>query len=326
MKRFVLCCLILLAALFLAACSRGDRGPVANVAATLAALPTPSAGDPPAAIPEFDHIVFIILENRNYERVIGSDQMPYLNALADRYALLDNYFAVRHPSLPNYIALISGDTHGINRDCTGCFINAASLPDLIEAAGREWKSYQEDMPLPCQLGNVGDYAQRHNPFVYFDPIRTNPLRCAGHVVNLAELWIDLDLTLPDFVFITPNLCNDGHDCPLSTVDAWLEENIARLVEHPKLAENSLIVITFDEAESLNAGTCCGLGVSGGGRVPAILISDRVRPGFVDSTPLTHYSLLKTVELAWGLPALGKTADPQVTAIIAPWIDASGTPK
>jgi hypothetical protein len=132
---------------------------------------------PKALVPDFHHIVIVVFENKEYGTVIGNPQMPYFNELAKTYTLLTQHYAVAHPSLPNYLALIGGDTFGVTFDCTKCIFDATTLPDLIEASGRTWKSYQEDMPSPCYAGaEAGNYAMKHNPFMYFDPIRLDAAR------------------------------------------------------------------------------------------------------------------------------------------------------
>jgi hypothetical protein len=218
--------------------------------------------------------------------------------------------------LPNYLALIGGDTFGIRTNCIDCYVNAPSLPDLIEASGRTWKTYQEAMPQPCYLQYTRRYAPKHNPFIYFDPIRTDTERCQNHVVALGELENDLATgQLPNFVFITPDLCNSGHDCGLDVVDAWLDTWLQRLWAYPALAQEGLIVLTWDEGQSEQG--CCGF-EPGGGRVATVLISPWVKRGFQDDTPYNHYSLLKTIATAWNLPLLGHAADAQTPLIVAPW--------
>src|SRR5215208_3339182 len=133
--------------------------------------PSPTASQTPTQtprplVPSFQYIVIIMFENKEFSSVIGNPQMPSYNQLAQDYTLLTQYYAIRHPSLPNYVALIGGDTFGIDTNCNSCFINASSLPYLIEASGRTWKTYQEDMPEPCFLSSTNLYAQKHNPFVY----------------------------------------------------------------------------------------------------------------------------------------------------------------
>ncbi len=291
--------------------------PVAAAVGTVAAA-LPNTGIGSGKIPVFDHIVLIVFENHGFDSVIGNTQMPTFNALASKYVLLTQYHAVRHPSLPNYIALMSGDTFGITKDCTDCFLPQTNLADRIEASGRTWKTYQEDMPSPCFLGNAEPYFQKHNPFLYFDDIRTNSDRCNRSIVPLTQLDADLAANqLPNFSFIMPNICNSGHDCDGSMSDKWLAPMIAKLQSAPALQKNSLIIVTFDESEGQN-DSCCGLPKSAGGRVATILISPEAKAGFQDATPYSHYSLLKTILGAWSLPDLGNTAMGETQPILEPW--------
>ena len=296
----------MIALLILAACGSGaDQN-------------TPSPATPSSAesrVPKFDHIAMIMLENEDYENIIGNPEMPNFNKLANENTLLTQYYAVRHPSLPNYIALIGGDTFGIKTDCMDCFIDAPSLPDLIEPSGLTWKTYQEDMPSPCFIGNDGDYVQKHNPFIYFDPIRLDKARCEKSVVAFDALQTDMDAgTLPNFIFITPNMCHNSHDCSLSVADEWLAEELNVLIPAlEKDGSNYLVVVMFEE------GANNGLfGDKGGGRVPVILLSPQAKTNFQDDTSYSHYSLLKTISNAWGLSYLGHAADADTNLINAPW--------
>jgi len=293
----------------------------APILPTTTLTPIPSSAPtttPKPPVPNFEHIVIIMFENKEFGTVIGNPLMPNYNRLAREYTLLTQYYAVRHPSLPNYIALIGGDTFGIDRNCHDCFIDAPSLPDLIEASGRTWKTYQEDMPEPCYLGDTDVYVQKHNPFIYFNPIRLDAARCERTIVPLTVLQTDIETaSLPNFIFITPNLCNDAHDCPLDVADAWLTELLGRLV--PALdatGESYLLVMMFEEGQGNHS--CCGLPLEAGGRVPVVFYSPLVKNGFEDPTPYTHYSLLKTISTAWGLPLLGHAADENNVLITAPW--------
>lgn len=269
-------------------------------------------------VPPFEHIAIVIFENEGYENVIGNPEMPVFNRLAQEYTLLTNYFAVQHPSLPNYIALIGGNTFGITSDCTGCFIGATSLPDLIEASGRSWKTYQEDMPGPCYVGSDAPYAQKHNPFVYFDPIRLDTERCQRNVVPFNELASDIAAgTLPNYMFITPNLCNDAHDCGLDVADQWLANLFAQL--DPALeasGEPYLLILDFDERGGRSSSS--NDPNAAGGQVAAVLVSPQVKTGFQDNTFYTHYSILKTISAAWDLEFLGHAGDIGTAMITSPW--------
>ena len=286
-------------------------------AVTLAPSLEPTS-TPEALVPNFDHIVIIIFENKEFGTVIGNARMPIFNKLANDYTLLTQFYAVTHPSLPNYLAIIGGDTFGIDTNCTSCFVNSASLPDLIEASGRTWKTYQEDMPEPCFVGSTADYAQKHNPFIYFDPIRLDAARCERSIVPLTALQMDIAAdALPNFIFITPNACNSAHDCSLDIADQWLANMMTQLV--PALdrdSSNYLIVLTWDEGQGNHS--CCGLPEKAGGRIAVVLVSPRVKNNFQDPTPYTHYSLLKTIANAWGLQYLGHASEENHKSILAPF--------
>jgi acid phosphatase len=256
-------------------------------------------------VPAFSHIFIIVMENKEFDRIIGSADAPYLNSLAARYGLATQYYALTHPSLPNYLALIGGSIFGNPSNCIDCFFNAPNLADQIEASGRTWKSYQESMPRPCTLGDAYPYAQRHNPFVYFDNIRLNTARCLAHVVPFTEFVDDLARgTLPHYVWITPDLCHDMHDCDVATGDAWLAQVVPSILDSTAYRNNGVLFITWDEG-STTAG-CCG--VAAGGRIVTLVLSPLGKPSFQSAIPTTHYSLLRTVEDAWGLAPLGGAAN------------------
>jgi phospholipase C len=270
-------------------------------------------------VPEFKHIVTIVFENKEFGTVIGNSRMPYFNYLADTYTLLTQHYAVTHPSLPNYLALISGETFGLDFNCTKCLYDAVTLPDLIEASGRTWKTYQEDMPSACFEGSdYGLYAMKHNPFIYFEPIRLNAERCARSVVPFTQLYADIAANeLPAYAFITPNLCNDAHDCGLLVADQWLQSLM--LVLQPALearGEPYLIILTWDEGQGDHS--CCGLPAKAGGRIPTVLVSPQVKAGYEDETPYTLYSVLKTVAESWDLEYLGQASDEENVLITAAW--------
>jgi acid phosphatase len=262
--------------------------------------------------------MIIIFENKEFGTVIGSGKMAYFNLLASTYTLLTEHYATTHPSLPNYLSLIGGDTFGITNDCEDCFINFISLPDLIEESGRTWKTYQDDMPEPCYEGSTLRYVQKHNPFVYFDSIRLNKERCERSVVPLTQLDLDIAANdLPNFSFIVPDICYSAHDCALELADGWLNDQVDKI--YPALeatGEPYLLILTWDEGQGNHS--CCGLPELAGGRVATVLISPQVKQNFQDNTPYSHYSILKTISEAWGLPYLGHAADVDTPLITAPW--------
>lgn len=275
---------------------------------------------PQPLVPNFSHIVLIIFENKEYGSVVNNHLMPYFNLLANSFTLLNQHYATTHPSLPNYISLIGGDTFGITDDCefSDCYIDAPSLPDLIEASGRTWKTYQDDMPEPCFTGDTIRYVRKHNPFIFFDPIRTDTERCQKSIVPLTYLDDDIAANaIPNFVFITPDICYSAHDCTLDLADGWLKDQVEKL--YPPLdatGEPYLIIVTWDEGQGDHS--CCGLPELAGGRIATLLISPQVKSNFLDTTPYSHYSILKTISAAWGLPYLGHAADAETNLIVEPW--------
>jgi hypothetical protein len=272
-----------------------------------------------AGVPRFSHVLIIIFENKEFSDVIGNPLMPNFNRMAGEYALLTQYHAVTHPSLPNYLALVAGDFFGITDDCLECYVDARSLPDLLEGAGRTWKTYVEGLPSAGFTGSFsGRYAKKHNPFVYFDDIRKDRARLERSVLPFDRLYEDLEArALPDYAFIVPDMCHSSHDCGGAVADAWVGGVAERIVRSLAFDASSLLALTFDEGTT-DLGCCGSPPAAGGGRIATILVSPLVRPGDRDPTPYSHYSLLKTILAAWGLGDLGRTSDPAVSPIIEPW--------
>lgn len=278
-----------------------------------------NTASPAAAVPRFSHVLVIVIENKEFPQVVGNPAMPNFNLWARQYALLTRYYGVTHPSLPNYLALIGGDFFGIQDDCTDCSIDALSLPDLLEAGGRSWKAYLEGLPSAGFIGgSSGRYRKKHNPFVYFDPVRKDPARLERSIVPLEMLTADLENgQMPDFAFIMPDMCNSSHDCAVDVTDGWLGRIVGSILGSPAFDAESLLVLTFDEGTTTQG--CCGApATAGGGRIATILISPLVLREYQDATPYSHYSLLKTILAAWGLGAIGHTSDPAVNMILKPW--------
>jgi hypothetical protein len=259
----------------------------------------------PSALPAAtsSHVVTIVMENKEYGDIIGSRDAAYLNRLARRYGLATSSYGVRHPSLPDYLALTSGSTHGIDSDCTGCHVSGRNVVDQLEEAGISWKAYMEDMPRPCFGGaSAGGYAKKHNPFAYYDDVVGNQERCRK-IVPLDRLAEDLRRgALPSYVFISPNLCNDMHDCGVATGDRFLARLVPVLVR--ALGRQGYLVLTWDEGTS-DRGCCGG---SRGGRIATIVAGQLVRRGARGGRPLDHYGVLRTVEDSLGLPRLGAARD------------------
>ncbi len=245
------------------------------------------------------------MENEETTSIIGNASAPYINSLARNYGLAASYYAVSHPSLPNYLALTAGSTFGIASDCTGCYISATNIADQVEAGGRSWKAYMESMPSSCFIGDSYPYMQKHNPFIYYDDIRTNAARCSSHVVPLTQLSTDLSAgTAPNFAWITPNMCNDMHDCSIATGDGWLSNFVPSILASSAFQNGGVLFLTWDEGSS-SAG-CCGN--AWGGQVASVVIAPNSIVGLRSLTTETHYSLLRTIEDAWGLASLGEAGN------------------
>jgi hypothetical protein len=249
-------------------------------------------------VPAFDHIVVIVLENKAQAEVLGSPAAPAFNSFASRYATLTRYGGVAHPSLPNYLALVSGSTHRIRTDCTSCVVVARNLADTLGRAHRSWKVYAEGLPRPGFAGAwKGRYVKRHVPFLYFRDVLLSPAR-RRRVVPLRQLSHDLSADrLPSFALVIPNLCHDMHDCSVATGDAWLRRFLSPLLRNRRLA-NSAIFVVFDETNGSQPAT---------DPVPAIALGPLVVPGSTFTVRTSHYGLLRTIEDAWGLPRLGRSA-------------------
>ena len=292
-----------------------------------------------------------------------SKQLPALGAQLQNYYgtahySLGNYLALisgQGPtpqiqadchSFDDFVATATAaDSQAVGQGCVYPAL-VRTLPDQLEAAGLSWRGYMEDMgntpqreSATCghppansadhtQKATAADaYASRHDPFVYFHSITDNSARCARNVVNLRQLPDDLAsaAATPNFVFITPSLCHDGHDSPcvsgepggLVSADRFLQQWVPQILASPAFKQDGLLIITFDESNGpqTDGSACCGEGAGanaarpgisgdGGGRVGAVLLSPFIKPGTVSAQPYNHYSTLRSIEQIFGLPYLG----------------------
>jgi phosphatidylinositol-3-phosphatase len=248
-------------------------------------------------VPRFRHVILIVFENHEVGDVLGNSDAPTFNRLASSYATISRYTAVAHPSLPNYLALVSGSTQGVASDCTDCVVDGRSLADTLAASGKTWKTYAEGLPNTGFTGaSSGRYAKKHNPFVYFRRNLT-PARLQ-RIVPLSRFLPDLrSRRLPAFSLVIPDLCHDMHDCDVGTGDTWLGSFVRPLLRGSGL-RNSVVFVVFDEGTT---------DVGGGGRVAAIALGPLVRHRARSAAPTSHYGLLRTLEEGLGLPLLGRSA-------------------
>jgi hypothetical protein len=277
-------------ALVMSACLLAACAPKSTAQATAkhSPIPTPVAGAPvptsdptPAAAPP--HIFVIVMENRSYSQAIASS---YITSLASQYAIATDYHGVSHPSLPNYLALTSGTTWGIADDGFHA-LPAGGLGAELTRAGIDWKAYMEGMSGGC-FHSPYPYALKHNPFAYYGSA------CPDQVVPFSELASDLSGNTPQFAWITPNLCHDGHDCSTSVADAWLSQTVPAILDSNAWQDGGMLVITWDEGEdSANS-----------------VLTLVIRPNPVNHSsarPYDHFSLLATIEDQLGVPRLGQAA-------------------
>jgi len=232
----------------------------------------------------------VVLEN---QPILKSMKNRLMADLASEGTLLVNFDAIVNPSQPNYIAMIAGSLMGVHTDLD-YDVEGRNLVDLMEEKGVTWKSYQEQYPGQCNPDTeINRYRRKHNPFISFNDIRNNATRCAK-IVNSAELYNDIEQnTLPQYMFYTPDMDNNGHDTGLDYAAVWTNHFIRDLLNRTGFLNRTLVVVTFDE------------GVRGHNSIYTLLLGDTVKPGHVDHTHYTHYSLLRTVEDNFNLSSLGR---------------------
>jgi phosphatidylinositol-3-phosphatase len=259
----------------------------------------------------------VLMENHDYDEIVGSPNAPFFNELIAKYGLATNYSDCNiHPSLPNYLCMISGEPQYpgiIDLNPTQSFVSGSfpvdkpNLGTQLEAAGIPWAAYQESMGTPCKLTPGGTYAPKHDPFLYFKDMQMGAGGlCAKTSVDYTAFPADLAAANKRYSFITPNLVNDGHDpannpvAALKVSDAWARTEIGKIMASDAYKKGGVIFITWDEAE----------GRSGRSKdqVPMIIVSERIKsPGFTSNKPYSHKSYLATVEALLGLPRLATVA-------------------
>ena len=288
---------VLAGALLLTACSAGP-GPGASAGRT----PTPTIAMPPSASAPaavasagvVEKMLVFIVENHSFDEM--ESEMGSVAGLGDQYGYAQDYSALTHPSLPNYLAIAGGDTYGVTDDDAPSVhpILGPSVFGRTLASGGTAKTYADAMTSPCQQDNGGTYAVKHNPWGYFVDERD---LCDQYDVPLGALAADIDQgALPSVGLVVPDLCNDAHDCPLSQADAWLAEQIDHVLQGPDWASGRLaIVVTADEDDQTQDN-----------RILTVV----AHPGLahtVATTPLTHYSLARSLADVAGVAPLGNAA-------------------
>jgi len=251
--------------------------------------------------PPFGHVFIVLEENANYSSVIGNTSMPYLNSLANEYGLATQYYADTHPSIGNYLMLTTGQI--ITNDDTWTPLTLpVSVDNVVReliASGKTWKQYAESIPSVGYLGDDstccgGHYYAHHAPLPYMtDAQAASQLT---NIVPFTQFATDLaNNALPNYGFLTPNGCNDAHDCSLDVADRWLSTNIDPLIKSPLFQRDGLLIIVFDESGNDNT--------NGGGQVAAVIISPFGKGGYKSTTIYKHESVLRLMLEGLGVKVL-----------------------
>jgi hypothetical protein len=256
--------------------------------------------------PDVTGTVFtIVFENEAADTVLVPQNKAFYR-LSQENARASAYVSTTHPSLPNYIMLTSGTTNGIVSDADPN-VNVPvpgnqNLADQLDTAGIKWRAYMEGMGSPCSYESGGVYSAHHDPFLYYSSMRNDPARCADRIVDFdASFQTDLDSGVYKYMWISPNMCNDMHNCGADVADAWLDKTIAQITASKAYQNGGAIFILFDEGSLRILGSAADL--------PTIVMSPNlVSPGFVSDTFYDHRSYLATIEDIFGMPRLPTTVD------------------
>jgi PKD repeat protein len=249
------------------------------------------------------HVLMVVMENTSYEQIVGNSQMPFVNAQVAANGSVSTT-DLSHPSEPNYLGMTSGSIYNNPQDLTpqDQTYPGPQFTDQLATAGIAWKAYMEDMPVACDLTDQfgpGNYDVNHDPFMYYNSVRTNAAQC-NRVVPYPQLTTDLNsVTAPSFIWVTPNLINDMHDGTPAQGDAFLQGLVTQVRASSWWTSGSRIVITWDEGVSteqvltLVIGSAHGTAATGG----------------------SEFGNLRGLEEAYGVGLLGHAADTNVGDIL-----------
>ncbi|HKF78935.1 MAG TPA: alkaline phosphatase family protein [Candidatus Dormibacteraeota bacterium] len=333
-------------------------GAVATVlVAATTAVAAPVSGSA-AAVPRYDHIFLIVEENHGFADVIGNPAAPNLNHLAQTFGLATRYFGVSHPSEPNYVALMGGSAFGVASD-DPFYINRIAKPSLVsqlDGAGISWKAYLQGLPhpayksicYPARCNGAPDedplYVSKHDAIQNFTTSLND--RDWARQVPIEQLSDDLASgNVPAFDYVIPDECHDEHGDPpycldsgnpgdpqdqklVSIGDRYLGDLVSMITHASFWATgNNAVAIAYDEGDD-NVG-CCDAGNSdpngsGGGQVATIVVTNHGRRGFQDPTPYNHFSMLQTIQQAFGLGCLAFTCDTANVKPLAPLFAITGS--
>ena len=308
------------------------------------------AQDSRSSLKNFPHVFIIMMENTGYDTLIGNPNATFINAAASKYGLATNYFGVTHPSQPNYIAATSGSTNGVADD-SDTTIDVANVVDQLDAEGKTWKAYMQSYSLCATkldhaCGNQL-YERKHNPFVSYQNVQSNPARMAN-IVDFSQFATDLASgQVADYIWISPDQCHDMHGrastpddpCDFSQVpaliaagDSFLLDTVSAIMNSKAWTGNSVIFIAWDESDFTgsgfngfgdDSGCCDSVPGQGGGHVVMITISHSDHSPRTSTVAYNHQSMLATIEDGWQLGCLAFTCD---TANVPPMSDLVGPKK
>src|SRR5450432_376501 len=259
-------------------------------------------------IPRYDHVVIVIMSTKSNNDILASASAPYINGtLITTGASFNASYALADTAQPNYIALFSGSSQGVTDETCPETFSVGSLAQQLVAAGLSFIQYSEDMPsIGYTSCGSGLYARKHNPVPDFTGVSV-----ASNQPYTNFSGAIAGATLPTITFVVPNLCNDMHgdltSCNLSTSglvalgDLWLQNNLPQYLTSAS-AQNGLLIVTWDQGGG-NAGYAATL-------IPTIFLGPHVKPDYVSSTVINHYSVLRTLEDMYGLTALGNASATQ----------------
>jgi hypothetical protein len=263
---------------------------------------TITTSQPPLTAP-FGHVYIVAEENTNYTDVIGTSAMPYLNSLVSQYGLATQYYADTHPSIGNYFMWTTGQilTNDDNQLPATFPISADNAVREVLAVGKSWKQYAESIPSVGYTGgdtvgpDGGNFATHHAPLLYMSDVLNSPAQLQN-IVPFTQFATDLASgNMPNYAFVTPNMCDDAHDCSLTVADNWLQTNIDPLIKSAQFQKDGLLVIAFDESGNDNT--------NGGGRVVAVIISPFAKSGYQSTTFYQHESVLRLMLEGLGIRTL-----------------------
>jgi Phosphoesterase family len=287
----------------LASRSAAGQGYVDNLSFTISsdAVDAPPPPTPPVAhVPQFDHVFVVMMENEDYDEIIGNPAAPYLNSLLAKGTNLKNMYAIAHPSDENYTALAAGTTGTQEGNTTTAELDNQQIGDLVGNAGGTWRSYTESANGPCDRGSQDTYTIDDTPFINFKDVSDNQASCQEHEQPFTQFQLDLDQssTTPTYSWFEPNDCDDMEGCGITAGDTWLSQNLPTIFKSPAWTkQRSLLIITWDEDANDGQPDL--------EKIPTLILGSQgtVKQGFSTDQRYTPYSLLRTIEAGLNLPTL-----------------------